>query len=80
MDSYEDIVMRYLSHNYHFCCPQYSIKGDDGKEWRCPDFVVLDFDTPQVIVAEVTAVWDLGDFVPKRRKCTTRGGKESGRN
>src|SRR5260370_42265000 len=63
---YEAIVMGFLTRGNRFCCPQYTIKPDSGKgEWRCPDFVVLDFDTPQVIIAEVTTASNLGDFVAK---------------
>ncbi len=47
---YEAIVMGYLtSRGNRFCCPQYSVKSADGKpDWRCPDFLVLDFDLRRV--------------------------------
>ena len=58
---YEGIVLGYLTRcGNRFCCPQYGIKTESGKEdWRCPNFVVLDFETKQVILAEVTTAWNI---------------------
>lgn len=71
---YEAIVMFYLTRGNRFCCPQFSIKADSGKgDWRTLDFVVLDFDTPQVIVAEVTTAWDMGPFVAKAKELHDEG-------
>ena len=71
---YEAIVMAYLTRGNRFCCPQYSIKAETGKgDWRCPDFVVLDFDAPQVIIAEVTTAADLKDFVAKAKELYDHG-------
>src|SRR6266849_3387287 len=71
---YEAIVMGFLTRGNRFCCPQYSIKSDSGKgEWRCPDFVVLDFDTPQVIIAEVTAGADMRRFATKAKELHLHG-------
>lgn len=74
MELYEALVMGYLTQNRQFVCPQYSIKPDKGNgDWRCPDFVVLDFDTPQVIVAEVTAGESMGRFVAKAKELHDHG-------
>lgn len=71
---YEAIVMGHLTRNNHFVCPQYSIKPERGKgEWRCPDFVVLDFDTPQVIIAEVTTGADMRSFATKAKEMYDHG-------
>lgn len=71
---YEAIVMGFLTRNNQFVCPQYSIKSDDGKgDWRCPDFVVLDFDTPQVIIAEVTTGENMRTFVDKAKELHDQG-------
>ncbi len=71
---YEAIVMYYLTRGNRFCCPQFSIKADSGKgEWRSLDFAVLDFDTPQVIIAEVTTAWDTGPFVAKAKELYDEG-------
>jgi hypothetical protein len=71
---YEAIVMGFLTRGNRFCCPQYSIKADSGKgDWRCPDFVVLDFDTPQVIIAEVTAGADMRRFAAKAKELYDHG-------
>jgi hypothetical protein len=71
---YEAIVMGFLTRGNSFCCPQYSIKVDSGKEdWRCPDFVVLDFEAPQVIIAEVTAGADMRPFATKAKELHDHG-------
>ena len=71
---YEAIVMFYLARGNRFCCPQFSIKADSGKgDWRSLDFVVLDFDTPQVIVAEVTPAGDMGPFAAKAKELYDQG-------
>lgn len=71
---YEAIVMGFLTRNGQFVCPQYSIKADGGKgDWRCPDFVVLDFDTPQVIIAEVTTGADMRRFAAKAKELYDHG-------
>jgi hypothetical protein len=62
---YEAIVGAFLTRNNQFACPQYSIKSEGKKDWRCPDFVVLDLKEKRVIMAEVTTAWDLADFVMK---------------
>src|SRR6267154_2394071 len=64
---YEALVLSFLTNGGNrFCCPQYSIKHTDGKpDWRCPDFVVLDFDESRVIVAEVTTAWDIKRLAKK---------------
>jgi hypothetical protein len=56
---YELLVLAYLTRGGNrFCCPQYGLKS--GKDdWRCPDFVVLDFEAKQVILAEVTAAYEI---------------------
>ena len=65
---YEGIVLGYLTRGGNrFCCPQYGIKTESGKDdWRCPDFVVLDFEDKQVIVAEVTTAWNIKPMVDGR--------------
>lgn len=71
---YEAIVMYYFTRGNRFCCPQFSIKADTGKgDWSSPDFVVLDFDTPQVIIAEVTTALDMGPFVAKAKELYDQG-------
>jgi hypothetical protein len=71
---YEAIVMGYLARGNRFVCPQFSIKGEKGEaDWRCPDFVVLDFDTPQVVVVEVTAREDMPRFVTKVKELYDHG-------
>src|SRR6266446_75756 len=71
---YEGIVMGFLTRGNRFCCPQYSIKADSGKgDWRCPDFVVPDFETPQVIIAEVTTAADMRPFVAKAKELHDHG-------
>ena len=58
---YEAIVMAYLTRNKKaFVCPQFSIEDGTNKEWRCPDFVALDFEKTQLIVAEVSTGSDMG--------------------
>lgn len=71
---YEAIVMFYLTRGNRFCCPQFSIKADRGEgDWRSVDFVVLDFDTPQVIIAEVNTAWDMGPFATKAKELYDKG-------
>ena len=71
---YEAIVMGFLTRGNRFCCPQYSIKSDSGEgDWRCPDFVVLDFETPQVIIAEVTTGADMRRFAAKAKELYDHG-------
>lgn len=71
---YEAIVMDYLTRGNRFCCPQFSVKADSGKgDWRSLDFVVLDFDTPQVIIAEVTTASDMGPFAAKAKELHDQG-------
>jgi hypothetical protein len=42
------------------------IKTNEGKgDWRCPDFVVLDFEDRKVIVVEVTTAWSIRPFIAK---------------
>jgi hypothetical protein len=73
---YEAIVGDFLTRNTRFACPQYSIKADSEGDWRCPDFVVLDLKEKRVVIAEVTAAWDLGDFVAKALELTTTARKK----
>jgi hypothetical protein len=45
---------------------QYGIKSESGKDdWRCSDFVVLDFEAEQVILAEVTTAWNIKSMMDK---------------
>ena len=64
---YEAFVLAYLTRGGNrFCTPQYGIKTEDGKEdWRCPDFVALDFEKRQIILAEVTSAWNIGTMAKK---------------
>jgi len=64
---YEALVLGYLTNGGNrFCCPQYCIKSAGEKsDWRCPDFLVLDFDTSRVIVAEVTTAWNIKPLTAK---------------
>jgi len=59
MDLYEHLVLRYLTKDAHvFVVPQYSIRGDTGSEWSCPDFVALNFRDKAVSVVEVSSASD----------------------
>jgi hypothetical protein len=64
---YEGIVLAYLTRGGNrFACPQYGIKSESGKDdWRCPDFVVLDFEVKQIILAEVTTAWNIKSMASK---------------
>ena len=56
MDLYEDLILQYLTKDAHmFVNPQYSIEGDPGTEWSCPDFVALDFREKRVSIVEVSS-------------------------
>jgi hypothetical protein len=56
MDLYEDLILQYLTKDAHvFVNPQYSIQGDPGTEWSCPDFVALDFRKKLVLIVEVSS-------------------------
>lgn len=72
---YEALVMGYLTTGgQRFCCPQYAIKTEKGEgDWRCPDLVILDFKEKQVIVAEVTAAYDMRRFAAKTKRLYTEG-------
>lgn len=66
---YEAIVMSYLTRNKKvFVCPQFSIEDGTNKEWRCPDFVALDLEKTQLIVAEVSTSSDMGRMAKKLTK------------
>jgi hypothetical protein len=65
----EPLVLQYLASQGLFVSPQYSIRGPDGKEWSCPDFVALDFIDREVQVVEVSSSWDLTGLL---RKVTDR--------
>lgn len=59
MDLYEHLVLQYLTRDAHvFVSPQYSIRGDTGSEWSCPDFVALNFRDRVVSVVEVSSASD----------------------
>lgn len=51
-----------------FVSPQFVIRGPDGKEWSCPDFVALCFPKRQVQIVEVTTASDITGLVEKVRK------------
>jgi hypothetical protein len=72
---YEALVLGYLTRGGNrFCCPQYGIKTESGKEdWRCPDFVVLDFEEKQVILAEVTTAWNIKSMAGKAVEMQNEG-------
>ena len=56
MDLYEDLILQYLTKDAHvFLNPQYSIEGEPGTEWSCPDFVALDFQKKCVLIVEVSS-------------------------
>jgi hypothetical protein len=58
MELYEKLVMWYLTKDkYVFISPQYSIRGDTGKEWSCPDFVALNFKQKEVSIVEVSTAF-----------------------
>jgi hypothetical protein len=55
MEHFEEAVMWYLAAGgKRFVAPQYSIPAPDGKEWSCPDFIVLDIEKRIVFVVEVS--------------------------
>lgn len=59
LDLYEHLVLQYLTKDAHvFVSPQYSIRGDTGGEWSCPDFVALNFRDKIVSVVEVSSASD----------------------
>lgn len=65
----EPIVMHYLTASQGlFVSPQFVIRGPDGKEWSCPDFVALDFQKRQVQIVEVTTASDVSGLIEKVRK------------
>src|SRR5258708_22021903 len=71
---YEEVVGAFLCRNHRFLCPKYSIKSDgEIGDWRCSDFVVLDLEEKRVIIAEVTAAADLGNFVLKAAELHDKG-------
>jgi hypothetical protein len=71
---YEAMVMNFLTLNRQFVCPRYSIKTDDGRgDWRCVDFVAMDFEEKRVILAEVTTAWNLENFVAKAAELHEEG-------
>jgi hypothetical protein len=56
MDLYEHLILQYLTKDAHvFVSPQYSIRGDTGGEWSCPDFVALNFRDKVVSIVEVSS-------------------------
>lgn len=64
----EPIVMHYLTASERlFVSPQFVVRGPDGKEWSCPDFVALDFARRQVQIVEVTTASDISGLVEKVR-------------
>lgn len=64
----EPIIMHYLTASERlFVSPQFVIRGPDGKEWSCPDFVALDFAGHQVQIVEVTTASDISGLVEKVR-------------
>lgn len=66
---YEQAVMWYVvSSGRRFICPQFSIPGDTGKEWSCPDFVALDVQAKIVYVVEVT-ISATGDDLVRKVQC-----------
>lgn len=68
MELYEHIVMAYLTKDpYVFVNPQYSIRKD-GHEWRCPDFVALNFKEKRVMVVEVSTAYDTKSLHEKVEK------------
>jgi hypothetical protein len=59
MDHFEESVMSYLcGRPERFISPQFNIPYADFKGGSCPDFVVLDFTTATIYVAEVTIASD----------------------
>jgi len=59
MDLFEELVMFKLTRNPHvFVSPQYSVMDESGKEWSCPDFVLLNFRSRTVSVVEVNTAAD----------------------
>ena len=66
MELYETIVLWYLTKDAHtFVSPQYSIRGDHGREWSCPDFVSLNFCTKTVSIVEVSTAYDPAALIRK---------------
>ncbi|MBF0227926.1 MAG: hypothetical protein HQK76_20985 [Desulfobacterales bacterium] len=55
MDIFEDAVLTYISAAPgRFVSPQFTIAYENGIGGSCPDFVVLDFQSSTIYVAEVT--------------------------
>jgi hypothetical protein len=66
MDLFEQLVLGYLAKDpYVFLSPQYSIKGGDGSEWSCPDFVALNFMTSEIYVVEVSSAANVKHLAEK---------------
>ncbi len=66
MHRYEEAVMSFLTRDPHvFLSPQYAIKGGDGYEPTCPDFVALDILGRHAYIVEVSTAWNLDAIVEK---------------
>ena len=62
----EPIIMHYLTASERlFVSPQFVIRGPDGEEWSCPDFVALDLAAHRVHIVEVTTAFDVSGLVEK---------------
>ena len=69
MDLCEHLVMQFLTKDAHrFLSPQYSIRGDTGGEWSCPDFVALDFHEKVVSIVEVSSAHKPRSLVSRVQK------------
>ncbi|HTX15693.1 MAG TPA: hypothetical protein VMD77_10390 [Candidatus Baltobacteraceae bacterium] len=70
MDVFESLVLRYLTLDPKvFVRWQHSIKGPDGGEWSCPDFVAIDVPNKRLIVVEVSSAWDITGLIDKVNRC-----------
>lgn len=66
MDLFEELVMFKLTRNSPvFVSPQYSVMEESGKEWNCPDFVMLNFRDGTISIVEVNIAADPKDLEQK---------------
>jgi len=64
----EPLVSHYLTASQGlFVSPRFVIRGPDGGEWSCPDFVALDFQKHQVQIVEATARANVSGLIEKVR-------------
>jgi hypothetical protein len=64
---FEALVMNYLTGQSLFLSPQFSI-SDGGREWNCPNFVVLDFRRHEIQIVGVTIAYNITRLIENLQK------------